>query len=164
MRFVLDNIIDRKQYSIIVESLKERNPQFSSWNINEDQKDIERSFKGCGLVRFWKNNPDFNKAENHPNWQGGISFEPYCHKFNDKFKEKIRDQFNRECYLCGKSELDNKCKLSIHHVNYDKNTLCNDIKPLFVPLCRSCHGKTSRNKQYWETLFTAMIYYDSYTL
>ncbi|MCK5223160.1 hypothetical protein KAR04_00185 [Candidatus Calescamantes bacterium] len=92
-------------------------------------------------------------GEKAPRWMGGLSFEPYCHKFNDKFKETIRDKFNRKCFLCGKSENNNHQKLSVHHVNYDKNCLCNDIECEFVPLCTGCHNKTSHgNRDYWEQL------------
>lgn len=90
-------------------------------------------------------------GENSPAWQGGISFEPYCPKFNEAFKEKIREMYNRRCFWCGKTEIENDNKLSVHHTNYDKNCLCNDIKCEFVPLCNSCHGKTSRgDREYWE--------------
>ena len=91
-------------------------------------------------------------GHSHYNWKGGISFEPYCVKFNDKFKEQIRDKFGRVCFLCGKSEEENGVKLSVHHVNYDKKCLCNDIKCEFVPLCISCHMKTNHNREYYEAL------------
>jgi hypothetical protein len=29
--------------------------------------------------------------ENNANWQGGISFEPYCILFNNEFKERVRE-------------------------------------------------------------------------
>ena len=85
-------------------------------------------------------------------WNGGASFDPYCHKFNEKFKESVRDKFNRECFLCGKTEIKNGKKLSVHHVNYDKNCLCGDTKCEFVPLCQSCHSKTNHDREYYEKL------------
>jgi len=89
---------------------------------------------------------------NNPNWQGGKSFEPYCHKFNEAFKEYIREKFGRICFLCPKTEAETGRKLSVHHVNYDKNCLCDDVKCEFVPLCMSCHAKTNFNQEYWENL------------
>lgn len=89
--------------------------------------------------------------KNH-NWQGVVSFEPYCLKFNQEFKERVRDFFDRKCFLCG--EIENGRKLSIHHVNYDKMTCCNDVKPLFVPLCDKCHSTTNFNRLYWEERLT----------
>lgn len=89
-------------------------------------------------------------GENNHNWNNGSSFEPYCIKFNNKFKESIRDLFNRKCFLCNKSEDDNGKKLCIHHVNYDKNCLCDNSECEFVPLCSSCHSKTNFNRGIWE--------------
>ena len=89
-------------------------------------------------------------GENNANWRGGISFEPYCHKFNNKFKESVRAEFGRECFICGTPG--NGRKLDVHHVNYDKSCLCSDIKCEFVPLCRSCHMKTNNNREHYENL------------
>jgi hypothetical protein len=91
----------------------------------------------------------------HPNWRGGISYEPYCVLFNDEFKERVRKFFGYICVECGKPQ--NGERLHIHHVNFDKQSCCNDTTPLFVPLCRSCHGRTQGNRQYWERHFTDMI-------
>ena len=93
-----------------------------------------------------------NRGENSPNWQGGISFEPYCPKFNEQFKESIREKFGRKCFLCSKDENDNNCKkLSVHHVQYNKNCGCDDsLKCDYVPLCMSCHMKTNHNRDYYE--------------
>ena len=80
---------------------------------------------------------DARKGEKHWNWKGGASFEPYCVKFNNEFKEKIRDKFGRVCFLCQKTEEENGARLSVHHVNYNKNCGCDDDKTCqFVPLCR----------------------------
>lgn len=90
------------------------------------------------------------KGINNGRWKGGLSFEPYCQKFNEAFKESVREKFGRVCFLCPKTEVENGNKLSVHHVNYDKDCLCNDSKCEFVPLCMSCHGKTNKNREYWE--------------
>lgn len=90
-------------------------------------------------------------------WKGGVSFEPYCPKFNNTFKEKIRDKFNRKCFLCGIPE--NGRRLSVHHVKYNKNCGCdNDLKCDYVPLCASCHGKTNHNRSKWEKLISHKLY------
>ena len=112
-------------------------------------------------LAYWKGkkNPEHGKwatehmrGEKNSNWKGGISFEPYCPKFNMKLKEQIRDKFSRMCFLCKKTEEENGCRLSVHHVNYRKDCLCGDIKCELVPLCISCHIKTNRNRGYWESL------------
>ena len=98
-------------------------------------------------------------GENNPNWKGGTSYLPYCEKFDDDFKERVRNFFGRYCYVCGKNEIDNGEKLSVHHVTYNKDTCCDNTKPLFVPLCKSCHAKTLFDREYWEEFFTVSLNY-----
>jgi len=76
---------------------------------------------------------------NAPNWKGGISYEPYCPKFNEDYKEKIRNRDNRTCALCGKSEIENGRKLSVHHVDGEKMQGCDGIKWHLISLCKHCH-------------------------
>ena len=102
--------------------------------------------------------PEFTGKNAH-NWKGGISYLPYCEKFDGNLKERVRDFFGRCCYVCGKNEIDNGRKLDVHHVNYDKMVCCNDVKPLFVPLCHSCHEKTLKDREYWEEFFTVSLEY-----
>ena len=101
---------------------------------------------------------DLNKGSKHPNWKGGVSFEPYCIKFDDEFKERVREYWNRKCILCEKTELENGRKLDVHHVMYNKDTCCDDSIPLFVPLCNLCHGKTNFNREDWQKEFIRIIY------
>lgn len=91
-------------------------------------------------------------GDQSPLWRGGISYLPYCKKFNHKFKESIREKHGRTCFLCPITEEENGRRLSVHHVNYHKDCLCDDILCEFVPLCSTCHGKTGTNRKYWETL------------
>jgi hypothetical protein len=91
------------------------------------------------------------------NWRGGISFEPYCPKFNEEFKERVRAFFGYECVECHKTTEENGRALSVHHVNYDKMMCCNDVKPLFVSVCVSHNAKANGNREYWENHFTELI-------
>ena len=95
---------------------------------------------------------EWMKGENAPGWKNGASFEPYCVKFNEELKEKVREKYGRQCFLCGKTEKENKRKLSVHHVDYDKKGGCNGKKLLLVPLCTSCHIKTNVKRDYWESV------------
>lgn len=97
------------------------------------------------------------KGEKHPNWKGGISYEPYCVLFNNEFKKRVRDFWNNTCVECGKTKEEEGANLCVHHVNFDKESCCNDSKPLFVTLCKSCHSKTNANREYWEEKYTALI-------
>ena len=100
-------------------------------------------------------------GQNNPAWKGGISFEPYCPKFTDEFKERVRAFFDYQCQMPGCEHVwqPEERKLSVHHVNFLKNSCCDpSISRLFVPLCSGkCHNKTNRNRLYWEQLFTELI-------
>lgn len=115
--------------------------------------DTQRGVKRVPLTKEHREKlSNLLSGENNPNWKGGISFEPYCKKFNYAFKESIREKFGRTCFLCPTTEEENGRKLSVHHVEYNKNCLCDDSVCEFVPLCDSCHGKTNHNHEYWERL------------
>ncbi len=90
--------------------------------------------------------------DKNPNWKGGISEQPYCEKWTEKLRERIRNEYNRKCYNCGKDEKDNITKtnnvrkLSVHHLDMDKSQGCNGRKWKLVPLCMKCHSKLHRGK------------------
>lgn len=88
-------------------------------------------------------------------WKGGISFEPYCPKFNNRLKEEIRNKYGRKCLLCGAPE--NGRRLDIHHVDYDKQQGCNGKKWELVPLCLPCHSKTNNSREYWNNIIRNKI-------
>lgn len=110
----------------------------------------EATRKKLSIARF---------GEKNYSWKGGISFEPYCPKFNNDLKERVRAFFDRKCYVCGMTEEENGRKLCIHHVNYDKMLCCNDMPPLFVPLCKKCHPLTNHNREDWGEFFTVSLQY-----
>ncbi len=97
--------------------------------------------------------------ELHPSWKGGISFFPYCIKFNRSLKEKIRERDNYQCQnpqcLCTQLEslLGYHKKLSIHHIHYDKENCYPDL----ITLCISCNSKVNSNRDYWEELFMNIL-------
>jgi hypothetical protein len=86
--------------------------------------------------------------ENHPLWKGGISFEPYCPMFNRTFKKTVVNSFGHACFVCG----DSATRLCVHHIDYNKNSVCNGNKWAFVPLCESHHAKSNYNRWYWFNL------------
>ena len=97
------------------------------------------------------------KGEKSYQWKGGISFEPYCPKFTNEFRERVRAFFRYCCVQCGKTAVEDRRRLSVHHVNFNKMACCDNSIPLFVSLCQSCHSKTTRNRIFWEYWFTEMI-------
>lgn len=99
-----------------------------------------------------------NMGENNTNWKGGISFEPYCPKFNEDLKRRIRAFFDNRCVLCGKSSEENNGKnMGCHHVSYDKMICCNGNPVRFSALCISCHGRTNNDRPRWEAMLHRII-------
>lgn len=56
-------------------------------------------------------------------------------------KEKIRNRDNRVCVLCGKSEIENGERFSVHHIDGDKMQGCNGKKWYLASLCKLCNSK-----------------------
>jgi NADH:ubiquinone oxidoreductase subunit E len=75
-------------------------------------------------------------------WSGFATEQPYCHLFNKPLKEHIRNRTNRVCAVCGKSALQNKTRLSVHHLDENKMQGCDDWEWRLAVLCRNCHRKT----------------------
>jgi len=96
-------------------------------------------------------------GEKSSNWKGGISFEPYCPKFNADLKRRIRAFFDHRCIICGKTTEENGKRLNCHHVEYNKQACC-DGKPVrFSTLCERCHGKTNFGRDGWEAMLHRII-------
>lgn len=110
------------------------------------RKNISDALKGKPSWNSGKSCIQF-QGENNGRWKGGISYLPYCHKFNKELKEKIRNRDNRTCQLCGETE--NGRKLSIHHIHYDKE----NCEPDLIALCVKCNAKVNLNRDYYEALF-----------
>lgn len=91
--------------------------------------------------------------EKHPNWQGGLSFQPYTIDWTETLKKSIRERDGYTCQLCGKPQ-NTKRKHSIHHIDYDKKN-CNPNN--LITLCTGCHTKTGFNRNKWKKYFTKII-------
>jgi hypothetical protein len=126
-------------------------PKEQKKKISESKKGHTPWNKGKSLSEEHKqslsdNHADF-RGDKSPTWLGGKSFEPYCHEFNDRLKEQIRDRDDRTCQLCSAKE--NGEKLSVHHIHYDKE----NCEPDLIALCRRCNTKVNHNRDYYEELF-----------
>ena len=90
------------------------------------------------------------KGKRHWNWRGGISKEQRSSEFTVELKNCVRKRDNYICSLCGISELEYGKKLSVHHIDYDKQN-CEEEN--LICLCKSCHTKTNTNRKYWTIYF-----------
>jgi len=100
---------------------------------------------------------------NSSNWRGGISFEPYCPKWNDDLRRRIRAFFDNRCVACGKPQNENLTKtgkayqLHCHHVTYNKMTCCDGAPVHFTALCNRHHGMTNAERGRWEAILHRII-------
>ena len=112
--------------------------------------------------------------ENHPNWQGGKSFLPYCYLFNEKKKEEVRNRYGRVCILTDtlrsvmgpESGLDDFAgheifsgrRLSVHHIRGNKMAGCDGTELALIPLQCAFNNKKSdglrlEDHSFYITLF-----------
>jgi hypothetical protein len=77
----------------------------------------------------------------YEDWNGYAVQGQYCEKFDEACKERIREKYNRLCFVCDKNEENNGRRLDVHHVDMNKDQGCNRNEWKLVPLCKSCHGK-----------------------
>lgn len=78
-------------------------------------------------------------------WKGFVIKDKYCSAFNEEVKEYIRNKYGCRCFVCDKSQKDNGQKLSVHHVDMNKQQGCDEHMWKLVPLCKSCHAKSHGN-------------------
>ncbi len=95
-----------------------------------------------------KKRPEIS-GENHYNWNGGTSNEPYLFGFNRELKNGVISRFDNLCLLCLKKGI-----LVVHHIDYDKKN--NSINNL-VPLHAGCHSKTNTHRYFWINYFKEIM-------
>jgi hypothetical protein len=124
------------------------NPEIKS-KVKQIKKDNYASGKTKVSGIALKSMQGLTKMENHPNWLGGKSFEPYTKEFNEQFKQAIKLRDNDSCVICGSSKT-----MTVHHINYNKLM---STKENCILLCNSCHAKTNFNRKYWQSFFQSML-------
>ena len=107
----------------------------------------------CGVEIHWQSircGSCANTGDNNPSYINGKNKEPYPLEWTETLKESIRQRDGYICQLCGVPEVECMRKLSIHHIDYDKE----NINPEnLVALCQSCHRKTNFNRECWKVFF-----------
>lgn len=92
--------------------------------------------------------PHDQSGEKSHFWEGGKSFEPYTTDWTDTLKRSIRERDHYICGICGLSQGEEA--LCVHHIDYDKKNCSPDN---LISLHRSCHNKTTFNRDYWIEYF-----------
>jgi len=120
-----------------------RHPLYGKTHSSETRRKISESKKGKKKSEEHKQKISAaRQGISLEEWMGYTSFAPYCHLFDFELKEKIRNRDGRKCVLCGKSEILNGRRLSVHHINGDKMQGCNGKPWYLCTLCQSCNTKT----------------------
>ena len=147
----------------------EKSPLFGRHHSDETKKKMAESATGRTFSEEHCNNLSLSKAgkklppftDDHKQkisashqgipyeeWEGFSTDKKYCEKFDVDCKERNRDKYNRRCFLCGKPESENITslgdhkKLSVHHVDMNKNQGCDGHEWKLVPLCINCHARS----------------------
>ena len=131
---------------LVSNTIKEKLSQAATKRYEDIEERILQSCRRLGIPR--------------EDWDGFGSV--YCELWCEELREYIRDKYNRVCYICGKTEEENLVKwdekLSVHHVDYNKDCGCDDTECILVPLCKKCHGKTTfGDREMWENLIIKML-------
>jgi len=98
-------------------------------------------------------------GENSYNWKGGISFKPYCYRFNKELKDQIRKRDNYQCQYpdCLCSQLESLILyggiLMPHHIHYDKENCYPDL----ITLCVKHNSMSNFNRDYWEEFYMKLL-------
>lgn len=127
----------------------EKNPFYGRKHTEEYRKNASETKKGkrsYNEEQYRLQNEKTLKGDDHPNWRGGISNQPYPFGFNKTLKEEIKKRDEFKCGVCNKETQ----KLAIHHINYDKDNINFDN---LISLCYSCHSKTNYNRESWVVFF-----------
>lgn len=164
----------RSQCSIRLKQYYKDHPDWNPMNSAEARKKISDHMKQNNPVympgvlekisetkkKWHKDHPGYGNGSNNHNWKGGLSYYPYCPKFNEEFKNRVRAYFDYECVVCGKPEWENKNHYHhhVHHVDYNKDACCDGQPVQFVTLCHSCHMKTNGSRSRWEKMFLKILY------
>jgi hypothetical protein len=91
----------------------------------------------------------------HPNWQGGISYEPYCPIWSDKeYKQDIKLRDNNKC-LNPYCSFKNPNDLVIHHIDYNKKH-CHPNN--LITICRICNNAANKDREWHTAWYRALMY------
>ena len=76
----------------------------------------------------------------YDDWESFADGQEYCPRFNEACRESNREKYDRQCFLCNKTEAENMQRLSVHHIDMNKAQGCDGYSWKLTPMCKSHHG------------------------
>jgi DNA-directed RNA polymerase subunit RPC12/RpoP len=126
---------------------------FKRMTLHNPMKKLKNRLRISKLAKIRLKNP-----KNCPNYIHGQGNFPYTLDFSKELKNKIRNRDKYKCQLCSKTQQKelkvNNRKLSIHHIDYNKD---NCRKNNLIALCNKCNLKVNYNRDYWYAYFTYIL-------
>ena len=83
----------------------------------------------------------------YDDWEAFAKDQPYCPAFNETCRESNREKYGRRCFICDLPESENitrsgeQKRLSVHHVDLNKNQGCDGHDWRLIPTCIHHHSK-----------------------
>lgn len=98
-------------------------------------------------------------GEEHWNWQGGVSFDPYPGEFNGLLKAQIRARDGGKCQNpgCWKTAK----RITVHHIDYNKEN-CHPGN--LITLCNSCNSRANYGREFWTAFYSTRSLWGSIVL
>lgn len=125
----------------------------ASWTEEKREQARQRMLRRLEDRKWLEHLSFVFSGERNPRWQGGIAQKNY-NNFYSTLKNEIRQRDNYTCQLCQATENELGYKLSIHHIDYDKEYSEEDN---LVALCKRCNSLVNIDREEWTRFFKGRI-------
>jgi len=103
-----------------------------------------------GLIHRWLKEYNIQIRTPHESHIGMYCGKPtiskpieYCYKYNPECKQSCHEKWFYTCVLCGHIRKDGFRQHATHHIDYNKQSGCDETQLRIIELCQSCHAKTN---------------------
>ena len=151
--------------------LSEGHPFIKGYWLNKKRGELSQETKDkisnslTGFKRSAKQRKNYSPSkigDKNPQWNNGISKEPYSQEWTKELKDKIKLRDNYTCQKCGfhttkpRKIKGKKSKnwLTVHHIDHDKKN-CKEKN--LITLCGRCNTKVNFSRSYWTKYFNKII-------
>lgn len=94
-------------------------------------------------------------GDNHWNWKGGISNDPYCEVWKDKeYKSDIKKRDENRCQNPFCRKIKSTYGINLHHIDYNKQ---NCRPENLIAICHSCNVRANYERSFWQFFYTNLI-------